>query len=66
MHPHDIVELTHDLARWPAGTEATVVDEGRDGFIIEIVGPDGRTLDLLDVEPHDIRPVEPVRRYAHA
>ena len=66
MHPHDTVQLTHDLGRWPAGTAGTIVDESKAGLLVEIVGPDGRTLDLLDVHPEDVHPLESPHRYAVA
>ncbi len=52
MHPHDIIELTTEIGRWPVGTRGTVVDKFAGGVRVELVGPDGSTLDLLDV-PHD-------------
>jgi hypothetical protein len=66
MQLHDTVELTHDLDRWPAGTAAVVVDERDSALMIEIVGPDGRTLALLDVDPADVRPIDEQVHYAAA
>ena len=65
MHLHETVELAHDLGHWPAGTAATIVDESKAGFIIEIVGPDGRTLALLDIHSEDVRPLAP-QHYVYA
>jgi Domain of unknown function (DUF4926) len=63
---HETVELTHDIGDWPAGTAGVVVDESAHGgaLLVELVGPDGKTLDLLDVQSEDVRPIEPPVHYA--
>jgi len=67
MQLHDRVELTHDVDEWPAGTSGTIVDDEAEGILtIELVGPDGRTLALLDIEPADVTPLEPHVRFATA
>jgi len=43
------VELMADTEGWPAGTMGTLVETfPREGFV-EVVGPDGRTLDIVTV-----------------
>jgi hypothetical protein len=60
----DVVILTEAVDRWSAGTTGTVVEVLSDDFVlVELAGPDGAALDLLDVpmsavhveEPHGIR-----------
>jgi hypothetical protein len=50
LHPHDVVELERDFGRWPAGTF---------GAVIEVVGPGGETLDLLELPAAHVRAAEP-------
>ena len=43
----DVVELTADTGRWPAGTP---------GFaLVEIADDRGRTLDMLDIQVESLR-----------
>ena len=55
FHPHDVVELDRDFGRWPAGTVGAVVDEFPGGIVVEIVGPAGETLDLLELPSGHLR-----------
>jgi hypothetical protein len=55
FHPHDAVELDRDFGRWPAGTLGAVVDEFPGGVVVEIVGPAGETLDLLELSSDHLR-----------
>ena len=57
-HPHDVVVLERDFGRWPAGTVGAVVEESPSGVVVELVGPGGETLELLDVPAHRVRVVE--------
>lgn len=56
--PHDIVELIYGTDEWPAGTSGTVVDEFDGGVMVELVGPDGSTLALLDLPVSAVRVAE--------
>lgn len=56
-HLHEIVELVSGTENWPAGTSGTVVDEFDGGVMVELVGPDGSTLDLLDLQLSEVEPV---------
>ena len=62
----DVVELTRSIGRWPAGTIGTIVDEFPGGVVIEMVGPAGETLDMLDVPVEHVRPAPGGNRVAHA
>jgi hypothetical protein len=53
LHLHDVVELDRDFGRWPKGTIGAVVDAYAGGIVVELVGPAGETLDLLDL-PRDM------------
>jgi hypothetical protein len=57
IHLLDRVELTSGTEEWPAGTTGTVVDEFDGGVMVELVGPDGATLALLDLPLAGVRPV---------
>lgn len=53
---HDLVELVEDLPDWPAGTRGTVVDVlEHASLLVEIVGPDGSTLDLVEIPSSGVR-----------
>jgi Domain of unknown function (DUF4926) len=58
LHLHDRVELTTGTEYWPAGTAGTIVDEFAGGVMVELVAPDGATLDLLDVPVSEVRSLE--------
>jgi hypothetical protein len=47
---HDVVRLREPVGAWPAGTTGAVIsvyDEG--ALLVEIAGPGGKTLDMLQV-----------------
>jgi hypothetical protein len=48
----DHVALVRDQGKWIAGTSGTVVEAFDDDAYVELVGPDGKTLDTLAV-PYD-------------
>ncbi len=58
LHPHDVVELDSDIGAWPAGTIGTVVDDFPGGVVVELVGPSGATLDMLDLPVVAVHRVE--------
>lgn len=61
----DSVALLTPVGGWPAGTTGAVVDMlSGDVLMVELVGPDGRTLDLLDVPASSLRVVERARTLA--
>lgn len=47
----DVVELTGDAGRWPAGTIGTIIEADRDHALVEISDDRGHTLDLITL-PH--------------
>jgi hypothetical protein len=51
----DVVVLLRDHGDWPAGTSGTIVEAFEDAAFVELVGPDGRTLDILTVPYEDLR-----------
>ncbi|MHB8573993.1 MAG: hypothetical protein ACYDCQ_01555 [Dehalococcoidia bacterium] len=51
----DHVVLRRDYGEWRAGTSGAVVQTLTDAAEVEIVGPDGRCLDLLTVAYRDLR-----------
>jgi len=51
----DHVALVRDQGRWIAGTLGTVVEAFADTAYVELVGPDGRTLDTLTVPYSELR-----------
>lgn len=56
---HEVVVLTQDKSRWPAGTSGTVVDHLSEGLVmVELVGPDGATLALLELPVAALAPAE--------
>jgi hypothetical protein len=59
LHPHDAVELERDFGRWPAGTVGAVVELFSAGVVVEVVGPGGETLDLLELPTAHVRAAEP-------
>jgi hypothetical protein len=65
LHRHDVVELERDFGRWPAGTVGAVVDEFPGGVVVEVVGPAGETLDLLDLPAEHLRLAESGHVPAH-
>jgi hypothetical protein len=65
LHPHDVVELERDFGRWPAGTIGAVVDEFPGGVVVEVVGPAGETLDMLDLPAGHVRAAERGHVAAH-
>ena len=58
LHLHDVVELDRDFGRWPKGTIGAIVDEYPGGIVVELVGPAGETLDLLDLPPALVHAVD--------
>lgn len=65
MPLYDIVALVKPIKPWPAGTSGTVVDEYTEGITVELVGPDGSTLDLLDLPLDAVELVQDARQVAH-
>lgn len=65
FHPHDVVELERDFGRWPAGTVGAVVDEFPGGLVVEIVGPAGETLDMLELASDHLRPADVAHAVGH-
>jgi hypothetical protein len=58
LHLYDVVELDRDFGRWPRGTIGAIVDEHAGGIVVELVGPAGETLDLLDLPPDMVHGVD--------
>jgi hypothetical protein len=55
---YDVVELDQDFGRWPAGTSGTIVDDFPGGYVVELSGPSGATVDLLSVRAGTIHVVQ--------
>lgn len=56
----DAVALRRPLGRWVVGTTGAVVEVfGDEAALVEMVGPDGRTLDMLTVPLGDLTVVRP-------
>ena len=55
---HDRVALLEDAGDWPAGTTGTVVEHLPGGVMVELVGPDGAMLDLVDLPLDAVEVVE--------
>ena len=51
----DVVELTADTGRWPAGTPGTIVHLTPGFALVEIADDRGRTLDMLDIQVESLR-----------
>ena len=51
----DHIALLRDQDGWLAGTSGTVVDRLDDAAYVELVGPDGKTVDTLTVPYEDLR-----------
>jgi hypothetical protein len=50
IHELDTVALRYRHGRWPAGTTGAVLESlADDAALVELVGPDGRSLDMLTV-----------------
>lgn len=58
LHLHDVVELNQDFGHWPKGTIGAIVDEHDDRIVVELVGPAGETLDLLELAPGMVRAID--------
>lgn len=55
----DTVALRHPYGRWLAGTTGAVLETFDDtAALIELVGPDGRSLDMLTVPLDDLELVQ--------
>lgn len=54
----DHVALIRDQNGWAVGTSGTVVEAFTDAADVELVGPDGRTLEILTVPFSDLRVLE--------
>jgi len=50
----DTVALRRPQGQWVAGTTGAVVDTYHDQALVELVGPDGATVDLLTVALDDL------------
>ncbi|MHB8659981.1 MAG: hypothetical protein ACYC91_18985 [Solirubrobacteraceae bacterium] len=62
----DIVELSVESGRWPAGTVGTVVEADAERLLVEISDDRGHALDFVSL-PHDAlsaRPSQPSERVA--
>ena len=46
---HDIVVLSAPVGAWPAGTTGAVISAYDDTLLVEITGPGGQTLDMVQV-----------------
>jgi hypothetical protein len=44
---HDVVELREQIGAWPAGTRGAVISVYDDTLLVEITGPGGKTLDMI-------------------
>lgn len=51
----DHVALLRDQGPWIVGTSGTVVEAFADAAYVELVGPDGKTLDTLTVPYEELR-----------
>jgi Domain of unknown function (DUF4926) len=47
----DVVELSVESGRWPAGTVGTVVEADADRVLVEISDDRGHALDLVSLPP---------------
>jgi len=54
----DVVELTVESGRWPAGTVGTVVEADADRVLVEISDDRGHALDFVSL-PHDALATRP-------
>jgi len=54
---HDVVELREQVGAWPAGTRGAVISVYDDALLVEIAGPGGKTLDMVQaaVEQLDVK-----------
>jgi len=60
IHEFDTVTLRHAYGRWLPGTTGAVLETfGQDAALVELVGPDGASLDMLTVPLTDLDPVQP-------
>jgi hypothetical protein len=60
IHEFDTVTLRHAHGRWLPGTTGAVLETfGQDAALVELVGPDGASLDMLTVPLADLDPVQP-------
>ena len=60
IHEFDTVTLRHAHGRWLPGTTGAVLETfGQDAALVELVGPDGASLDMLTVPLTDLDPVQP-------
>ena len=55
----DHVALRRDRGSWLAGTAGTVVETLEDAAYVELVGPDGATLDTITVPYADLQVLPP-------
>jgi hypothetical protein len=60
IHEFDTVTLRHPRGQWLAGTTGAVLETfDEEAALVELVGPDGATLDMLTVPLDDLEPVRP-------
>ena len=60
IHEFDTVTLRHPRGQWLAGTTGAVLETfDEEAALVEFVGPDGATLDMLTVPLDDLEPVRP-------
>jgi hypothetical protein len=46
---HDVVALSHDIGKWPAGTRGTALVDHGSSKLVEISDDRGQELDLFEV-----------------
>jgi len=64
IHEYDTVTLRHAHGRWLPGTTGAVLETfGQDAALVELVGPDGASLDMLTVPLTDLDPVQPPQHH---
>jgi len=60
IHEFDTVTLRHPRGQWLAGTTGAVLETfDEEAALVELVGPDGATLDMLTVPLGDLEPGRP-------
>jgi hypothetical protein len=46
---HDVVVFREQVGAWPAGTTGAVISVYDETLLVEITGPDGKTVDTIQV-----------------
>lgn len=52
---NDVVELTHAVGRWPAGTQGTALSDHGNSKLVEVSDDQGQALDMFEVAEKDLR-----------